>query len=208
MKKALVGSVVAVLLVGTSAMAQIDVQFQTWDFAIGDNISLSGGGPIGANTIQGIGNLSKQDLTSGVATAQQCIGTALFQSGEANSQGSDIGLIQNLTVAGLGMTAPFSIVPGQVQSVAVGGGALTESQGVGVAGDQTIQKTGDTAADAEALTLVAFGMDQGAGNSCNMASECALVIGGSFSSIDGKCDSLGTVMTTMGATVIQLQQAH
>jgi hypothetical protein len=184
MKKALVGSVVAVLLVGTSAMAQIDVQFQTWDFAIGDNISLSGGGPIGANTIQGIGNLSKQDLTSGVATAQQCIGTALFQSGEANSQGSDIGLIQNLTVAGLGMTAPFSIVPGQVQSVAVGGGALTESQGVGVAGDQTIQKTGD------------------------MASECALVIGGSFSSIDGKCDSLGTVMTTMGATVIQLQQAH
>ena len=208
MKKVIAASVVAVLLVGSSAMAQIDVQYQTWSLALTDNISLSGGGPSDASTIQGIGALTTQDLTSGVATASQGIGGALFQTGNVSTDGSAIGLTQNLTVAAVGITAPFTVGPGQLQQVGAGGGALAESQGASVHGDQTLQKTGDTAADADALNLVAFAMNQDAANACNDAGEFAVILGGSFSELDGECDSLGSVVTTMDATVVQLQQSH
>jgi hypothetical protein len=61
MKKALVGSVVAVLLVGTSAMAQINLQYQDWQLGLNNSMSASGGVTT-VGSVQGLGTLSTQNL--------------------------------------------------------------------------------------------------------------------------------------------------
>jgi hypothetical protein len=209
MKRAIAASIVAVLLVGSSAMAQIDLQYQTWDVGLSNTVTLNTGGVISASTTQGIGTLSGQTLTSGIATASQGVGVALFQDGSASTKGAAISLTQNAKVESVGLSSPHLVDPGQTQKVAVGGGAILQSQGVQVNGDQTLKKTGtDTAANADGLNLVAFGMGETAANNANDASQGVIILGGSYSEMTGKADSKGTVETTMSATVVQLQQAH
>jgi len=219
MKKVIAASIVGVLLIGSSAVAQIDVQYQTWNLALSDSVSLSGDGLISASTIQGVGTVAAQDLTSGVATASQGIGGAVFESGTVTTDGSATSLTQSMTVAAAGLTAtltvPYSTVPGQEQKVEVGGGELYQSEGVAigsgspVVAEQTLSKTeADTGATAEGLTLVAFGMGQTAANNANDATQWTVMLGGSYSTMEAEADSLGTVTTNMDASVIQLQQAH
>jgi len=214
MRKAIT-AVVAVLLIGSSAMAQINLQSQNWNFGLNNAINLSGGAGTAA-TIQGIGTLSVQDIGVNpdqngdpTATASQGVGVALFQAGGVETFGKvPAGLTQSLTVAGVGLVTGIPFPAGQVQSVGDAGDATLQYEGVSVGGTQNLTKASGAGAEVEGLNLAAFGMGQVAVNTCVDGVQASVIIGGQFSELAGAAQSVGTVTTGMNATVQQYQAAN
>jgi hypothetical protein len=211
MKKALVFAVVAVLVAGSSAMAQINLQGQDWNLGLTNSMLLIGG-PSEASTIQGIGTLSMQELGINpdengepTAEAEQGIGAALFQMGEVETGGASAGLVQGLTVKGLSLG---QMGPGQVQSVGDLAGPVQEFQGVQVKGDQTLDKQRGSEAEINGLNLAAFGMGQEMENNCAEGSQLSLILGGQATCIEGGAQAVAHVATTMIAEVTQVQIAN
>ena len=109
MCKGITASVVALLVLGSSAMGQVNLQFHGWNLGVTNNINLSGGTSEGETT-QGIGTLSVQDLGINpdeggdpTAGAAQGIGAVLFQTGGATTGGGSISVVQGLNVVGVGI---------------------------------------------------------------------------------------------------------
>jgi len=211
MKKVIAVAVVTVLLVGSSAIAQINLQGQNWGLGLTNDIVLSGGASE-ASTIQGIGTLGMQDIGINpdmngdpTVSASQGIGAALFQTGSVYTGGAVATLEQDLTVQGwaLGNNGP-----GQVQSVGDLAGPAMEFQGVKVDGKNDIDKQRGSDANVDGLNLVAFGMGQEVGNNCADGCQLSLILGGQASSLDGTAQSVGGVLSTMTATVVQIQVAN
>jgi len=211
MKKVIAVAVVTVLLVGSSAIAQINLQGQNWGLGLTNDIVLSGG-TADASTIQGIGTLNIQNIginpdQNGDPTveASQGIGAALFQTGDVHTGGALMTLEQDLTVQGwsLGNNGP-----GQVQSVGDLAGPAMEFQGVKVDGKNDIDKQRGSEGDADGLNLVAFGMGQELENNCAEGFQVSLIIGGQYSVLDGTAQSVGGVTSTMTGTVVQIQVAN
>lgn len=213
--KKVIAAVVAVLVIGSSAIGQINLQFEYWDLGLNNTINLSGG-PGTAGTTQGIGTLSVQDLGINpdmngdpTATAGQGIGAALFQTGSTETGGGLIVLDQDLNVKGIGITVNGTPLPaGQTQSIGDLAGPTLQYQGASVDGDQKLEKGVGSAANANGLNLAAFGMGQSAGNNCADGCQLSLILGGQFSEIDGAAQSKGTVVTGMTAIVQQFQSAN
>jgi hypothetical protein len=211
MKKVITVAVVAVLLVGSSAIAQINLQGQNWGLGLNTDITLSGGTADGS-TIQGIGTLSMQNIGINpdqngdpTVSASQGIGAALFQDGAVHTGGALTTLNQDLLVQGwtLGNNGP-----GQVQSVGDLAGPAMEFQGVKVDGLNDIDKGRGSEANADGLNLVAFGMGQEVKNNCADGSQLSLILGGQYSVLDGTAQAVGGVTSTMTALVVQVQVAN
>ena len=215
MVKAIAGSIVVVLLVSSGAMAQIDLQYQGWDFSLGNAISMDGG-PGSADTTQGIGTISVQNLginptLEGEPTvgAAQGFGVALFQTGGVETGGAEITLGQDVSAEGVGLTVNGTPFPaGQTQQIGDLAGPTTQYEGVLVEGSQDLEKKVGSNAGAEGLNIAAFGMGQTAGNNCAQGCQGSIIIGGSYSQLEGAAQSEGTVGTTMSAQVQQFQAAN
>jgi hypothetical protein len=211
MRKALAFAVVAVLVAGSTAVAQINLQGQDWNLGLTNLMNLTGG-PSEAETIQGIGTLSMQNIGINpdqngdpTASASEGIGAALFQTGEVETGGATADLKQHLTLKGATLG---QMGPGQVQSVGDLAGPAQEFQAVAVNGDQTLTKGRGSEAEINGLNLVAFGMGQEEGNNCAEGCQLSLILGGQASSIEGGAQAVATVGTIMTATVTQVQMAN
>ena len=212
MKKVIAVAIVAVLVAGSSAIAQINLQGQNWDLGLTNDLFLIGG-PGTASSIQGIGSLSIQSMginpdQNGDPTteAEQGIGAALFQTGSTSTGGARITLDQDLSIAGFKDAGGNG--PGQVQSVGDLAGPAREYQGVKLAGSNILDKQVGSAADASGLNLAAFGMGQEVENNCADGGQLSLILGGQYSALEGAPQAIGHVATTMTATVIQIQVAN
>jgi len=211
MKKALAFAVVFVLVAGSTAMAQINLQGQDWNLGL-TNIMNASGGPTQAETIQGVGTLSMQSMginpdenDEPTAAASQGIGAALFQTGSVDTDGATAHLGQSLNIAGASLG---QMGPGQVQSVGDLAGPVQEFEAVNVDGEQHLSKGRGSEAAIDGLNLVAFGMGQEEGNNCAQGCQLSLILGGQASVIEGQAQSVATVDTTMTATVVQIQMAN
>jgi hypothetical protein len=212
MKKVIAFAVVAVLVAGSSAIAQINLQGQNWNLGLTNVITLSGTSPIDAGTIQGVGTLSIQSMGinpdkngNPLVSAQQGIGAALFQTGKGHTDGALLTIDQGLTITGNTLNGNG---PGQVQSVGNNGGAAMEFQGVDMDAHNTLDKKSGTNANADALNIVAFGMGQAVSNNCADGSQLSLTLGGQASYLNGTAQSIGHVATAMYADVVQIQSAN
>jgi hypothetical protein len=211
MKKVFAVAVVAVLVLGSSAVAQINLQGQNWGLGLTNSINLSGG-TADASTIQGIGTLSMQNIGINpdqngdpTVSASQGIGAALFQTGDVHTGGALMTLGQSLGVQGLALG---SNGPGQVQSLGDLAGPAMEFQGVEVTGSNDIDKGRGSAGDAQGLNLIAFGMGQELANNCAEGGQLSLILGGQASSLDGTAQAVGGVLSTMTAQIVQIQVAN
>jgi hypothetical protein len=216
MKKVITASVVAVLLVASSAMAQIDLQYQYWNFGLSNDMDVAGG-PGVAETIQSVGTLSVQNLginpdVGGVdptATASQGIGLILVQGGETETGGAHVGLLQNLNIQGIGITVNGAVIPaGQAQQIGDLSGPTMQYEGVAVSGDQTLDKARGSDGESEGFNLAGFGMGQSAGNNCADGCQLSVILGAQFSELEGAAQATGTIVTSMTATVQQFQTAN
>lgn len=217
MVRAITLSAIVVLLVGSGAMAQINIQTQNWDFGLTNNIGL-GGGAGNASTTQGIGTVIVQNIginpdegdpPAYTATAWQSVGVALFQTGGATTHGKvEAGLDQSLSVSGLGLISGTPFSAGQVQSIADGGGATLQYEGVQVEGTQKLEKGSGASAEVDGLNLTSFGMTQVGANTCVGGCQTSLILGGQYSALEGAAQGTGTVETGMNATVQQYQSAN
>jgi hypothetical protein len=216
MVKVIAFSAVAILVVSSSAFAQVDLQYQGWNLGLGNSINLSGGAGTGSTT-QGVGTLSVQNLgvnpnNSGVptVTAGQGIGAALFQNGNATTDGKgNIGLAQTLGITGLGITVNGSMIPGgQTQSIADGGGSGMQYQGVSFSGTQGLTKAAGASSTADGLNIAGFVMGQAGDNSCLDGDQLSIILGGQYSTLDGQAQSVGTITTSMTTTVQQFQTGN
>ena len=211
MKKGIVVSAVIVLLVGSSAIGQIDLQYQNWNLRLVDSMYLQGGQGT-ATTIQGIGDLSVQGLainptlsSDPTATAVQGIGIALYQDGSINTNGALVTLGQDLQVVGvsLGINGP-----GQVQTVGDLSGPIAQYQGTSLIGSEDLTKGTGSWANVNGLNIGAFGMGQLAGNTCADGGQLTLLLGGQFSDLTATAQASGEVHTDMTATIQQYQTAN
>jgi hypothetical protein len=212
MKKGIMVSAVIVLVVGSSAMGQIDLQYQNWNLQLLDSMSFSGA-QVDSSTIQGIGTLSvhsigiNPDLTTGdpTATAGQGIVAALFQDGSISTGGALVTLGQDLHVLGASWGANG---PGQAQTVGDLNGPVGQYQGVRVIGSEDMGKATGSRAGVDGLNIVAFGMGQAAANTCADGLQLSLVLGGQFSELTGAAQASGELHTDMTATIQQYQTAN
>jgi hypothetical protein len=212
MKKVIAFAVVAVLVVGSSAIAQINLQGQDWNLGLTNNLMVIGG-PSDASTIQGIGALNVQtmginpDGNGGFAAeSSQGIGAALFQTGETETGGAKVSLDQGLTILGFKDTAGNG--PGQIQQLGDLAGPAREYQGVRLDGHNTLDKAVGSAGEASGLNIAAFGMAQEVENNCADGGQLSLILGGQASSLEGQAQAIGHVATTMWAQVTQIQVAN
>lgn len=206
MRKVIAAAVVAVLLVGSSAIGQI-TEGQNWNLGLTNALSLTGG-PSTANTIQGIGTLNVQglginpDLNGDPSvTAAQGVAGALFQTGTATTGGAAVGLSQILGITG-------GTQNGQQQLVGDLAGPCQEIQSVALTGSQGLTKGVGSNATAEGLNLAGFGMGQVMQNNCAQGGQLGLILGGQASSFQGAAQSVVVVATTMTASVVQVQSAN
>lgn len=214
MVKAIAGSIVVVLLVSSGAVAQINVQTQNWGFGLTNDITMDGG-PGGAETTQGIGTISVQNIginpdMGGTPTvvAAQGVGVALFQTGAVQTDGAPTTLDQDLAVTGAPITIDGVGYTGQVQMVGDLSGPTVQFEGATVVGSQNLSKEEGSNAATEGLNVAVNAMGQTASNNCAEGCQGSVIIGGSFSALEGAAQSEGTVNTTMTATVTQLQIAN
>jgi len=206
MKKVILAAVVAVLLVGSSAIGQI-TEGQNWNLGLTDSLTLLGG-PSEAQTIQGIGTLNVQALGINpdmngdpTVTAGEGIAAALFQTGEAETDGAAVGLGQVLSLTG-------GTQNGQQQQIGDLAGPAKETQSVALLGTQNLTKGIGSNAEVEGLNLAGFGMGQVFENNCAEGGQLPLIIGGQFSEIEGAAQAVAVVATTMTASVVQVQSAN
>jgi hypothetical protein len=206
MKKVIAVAVVTVLVVGSSAIGQIQ-QGENWNLGLTNNMNLSGG-PITALTIQGVGTLDGQALgidpdqngDPGIVAAEG-IASALFQVGAINTGGATTTLVQGLNITG-------GTLNGQTQLVGDLSGPAAEQQSVNLLGTQNITKGIGSNATVDGLNLAGFGMGQMFENNCAQGGQLSLILGGQFSSIDGAAQSVAIVGTTMSAQIVQAQSAN
>jgi len=206
MKKVIAVAVVAVLVVGSSAVGQIQ-QAENWNLVLTNDMNLSGG-PITALTIQGIGTLDGQALginpdqngDPGIVAAEG-VATALFQTGFVDTGGAATHLVQGLSITG-------GTLNGQTQVVSDLSGPAREQQSVNLLGTQNITKGIGSNATVDGLNLAGFGMGQVMENNCAEGGQLSLILGGQFSCIDGAAQSVAVVGTTMAAQIVQVQSAN
>jgi len=208
-------SAIAVLLISSGAFAQIDLQYQNWNFATDNSIELHGG-PANASSTQGVGNLSVQNLGinpdgdgNPTATASQGFAIVLFDTKSAETGGAHIGAETDQHVVGLGITVNSVALPaGQTQQVGDLAGPTMQYEGVEVGSHQKVDKGVGSSAQAEALNLVGFGMGQTAGNNCAVGCQASIILGGQGSEIEGAPQSIGEVEANMTTQVWQFQAAN
>jgi len=211
MMKGIAVSAVIVLLVGSSAIAQIGLQYENWNLQLIDNMSLEGGQGT-ATTIQGIGDLSVQGLGINpdlngdpAAAAGQGIGVALYQDGSIDTNGALVTLDQNLQVLG----ASWGVNgPGQAQTVGDLSGPIAQYQGNSLIGSENLTKEAGSWASVNGLNVAAFGMGQVAANTCAEGGQLSLILGGQFSDLTATAQASGEVHTDMTATIQQYQTAN
>jgi hypothetical protein len=202
MKKVIAAAVVAVLVIGSSAIGQIE-QGQTWTLGLLNNMALSGG-PSLANTIQGVGTLNVQALginpdLAGNPTVIGAggVGAALFQTGTVATGGAAAGLVQGLGIVGT-----------QEQAIGDLAGPVQEVQTSELDGTQVLTKGIGSNAAISGLNLAGFGMAQLFENNCAEGGQLSLVLGGQFSSVEGAAQAVAVVGTEMIVSVGQVQNAN
>jgi hypothetical protein len=210
MVKVIAYSVVAVLLVASTASAQIGTLYQSENVinGLGSTVALSGapgtGGSLGV-----VANFAGQTASTTLPTsASQGIGLLGVQASFVQNDGSAvISVGQTLGIQG---AAAGSNGPGQVQLIAADVGATAggeqQFQGIALTGTQTITKAGD----GTAVGLNAGGtiLGQEVANASTTADQGILIIGGQLSGASGDAASLATITTSMTATVLQYQSGN
>ena len=209
MVKAIAASIVIVGLVSSVTFGDI-VNEQTWILTAGDigapnTIALSGAAG-GASLLTGIGTLETQtgsNATDGT-TASQGFGTGLLQNGQATNFGaSTIGIAQAATSAGANLGAIGAT--GQVQDI--GGGLLTQAEGVSLLAAQGLSKTGG-AGMANASNGLGLGMGQSAADATLGATfgQTSVIVGVQTSQIGGGNGATVATTSSMTGSVVQAQQ--
>lgn len=209
MVKAIAGSIVVVLLVGSSAFALGDI-FQGFNFEadlIG-SISLPAG--------PGTGSLA-QNLLVGNDQAATGVGTAASQGifGMLNQVGFADGMCAGLTVdqvlmaGSIDAAVPFggTSASGQVQSITGCLGQVGQGQGVAVIGTQSLAKELGPG-QAGASNSVLLNQDQAADNVMGAVAEDSCLAVMQNSSLGGGPGSVGSVMTAMSAGTAQVQRVE
>jgi hypothetical protein len=211
MKNGIMVSAVVVFLVGSSAIAQIDLQYQNWDFKLTNSMDLSGGHG-SATTIGGIGTLSLQSVGINpdengdpTITAAQGVGVALFQQGSAGTNGAPVTLNQDLRIVGVtwGVNGP-----GQAQSVGDLSGSVAQYQGSALTGGNDLTKGEGSIGNANGLNIGALGMGQSATNTCADGLQLSLILGGQYSELNGTAQASGEVHADMTGKVQQYQTVN
>jgi len=212
MVKVIAYSVVALLLVASTASAQLGTlsQSQNTINSLTSTVTLAGAPGIGGN-LGVVANFAGQTATTTFPTAaSQGIGLLGVQASYLQNNGSAaISVGQALGIQGAGTTNP-AMGPGQVQAVNADNGAIAGSeqqfQGVTVTGTQALSKGGN----GTALALNAGGalLGQEVSNASTIADQGILIIGGQLSGITGEAASSGTVVAGMSSTVLQYQSGN
>jgi hypothetical protein len=213
MVKVITSSVVAVLLIGSSALAATgDIgQGQMWNFGLINDADHTAGTGIGG-TIQGIGTLSGQgDATTSGTLALEGIAVGLFQVGGYASAGAPMTVDQNVSAKGIGLytTDPVTQVqtytdgPGQEQTVEVGVGQIDQFQGVAVEGTNTLTKEAGGPGVAAGVNAAGFAMGQLGVNASGGGAQASLIAGAQGSGIAGNAAAAGSVGANMTGIVVQ-----
>jgi len=214
MKKGIVASAVIVLLAGSGAIAQIDLQWEDWDFGLTNDASMSGAyGNISTTQVNGglgIQSLGVNPDPNGdpTVTAEQGFGVALYQEGSFETWGAPVTLYQNVGAEGVPAGTVLNHIPPQAQSVDDLSGSLEQYQGGLVFGSQDLTKEEGSIADVNGLSIAASGMGQTAANTCAGGSQLSLLFGLTYSELYGTAQASGEVHTDMDATVQQYQTAN
>jgi hypothetical protein len=220
MKNGIMVSVVIALLVGSSAIAQIDLQYGFWNFNVTNSMD-AGSGQGSLYTVQGIGTANYQTVginpdTNGDPTspAQQGFGLAIFQEGNVGTNGAPVGLDQGLHIQGLGQNLSLGLgqsltnPPGQAQSVGYLNDPVVQYQGTSMVGYEDLTKEAGSKGNVDGLSVGGVIMGHGAGNTCANGVQLSVVLGGQYSELSGAAQSTGEIHTDMTGTVQQYQQAN
>jgi hypothetical protein len=203
MKKVITASVIVLLLAGSSLAALGDV-FQTQEWVVGLNSTLTftqGAGAASTNQNKnlfdsqtagnvGLGTWGTQ-LAAGSATQTGIVAGNNIVGSAVQSLAEDGSLVKGL---------------GQVQNIAPGG-TIAESQGVAVVGTQDLGKAAGPgiAAGTNDVSLMMVGAGGNIGS--NMA-NVGVLSGHQTSAVGGGPDSAGTVHAEMTGATSQVQQVN
>lgn len=206
MVKAIAYSVCAVLLISTTAFAQVGPQTGIWNIGLTSNANLSGGTG-NANTSQGLGTLNIQGNSDGEGTqGWQGFGALVGQTATVTTVGAPVSVTQDVTIAGDALIIGIGSVPlGQTQTIGDYSGPATQYEGVSIGATQALVKDAGGTGTATGGNGVGFVMAQVGGNTGgNTLGQGSLVAGAQQGTINGLTPaSAGSI--TNGITYIVIQ---
>lgn len=209
MVKAIAGSIIVVLLVGSSALALGEI-FQGFNFdaSLAGSIALPSG-PGAGSLAQNLA-VNNNQAGEGVGTAaSQGLQGLLFQAGNAEGLCAGLTVDQVLVAGSIDAAIPFggSGSAGQIQSIAGCLGQIGQGQGVGLIGSQVLTKDLGPG-NADAFNSLLLNQGQEATNTMGTASETSCLAVMQNSLLSGEAGSTGMVMTTISAGTAQMQSVE
>jgi hypothetical protein len=217
MVKVIAYSVVAVLLVASTASAQLGGLLQgtqNWNTSLGSTVSLSGAANTGGTLLVGADVAGQTATTTLGTSASQGLGLLAVQGALGqNNTAAIVSADQKFAIVGVNVagsptqgSGPF----GQSQLVSADNGSTLgvagQFEGVSVGGSQTVGVAGN--GSMIALNAGATVLGQEVANTSTTADQGVLIIAGALSGITGDAGSKGTVTTTVSSTVVQQQAAN
>jgi hypothetical protein len=211
MKNGIVVSAIIVLLVGSSAIAQI-AQSQVWDLSLANSMSL-GGGVGSATASHWIGLFSPQSAGinpdpngNPTVTADQGVAAGLYQEGSVDTNGAAVSLGQDLSIGSI----PLSLLnqAGQVQEVGDLADPIVQYEGTEMEGTQDLEKGTGSIGTVSGLNLAGLGMGQAAVNTCGQGLQLSVMLGGQSSTLTGGAQGTGEVHMEMNGAVAQIQEIN
>ncbi len=203
MVRAIAGSIIIVLLVGSSALALGDI-FQGFSFEtnLTGSIELPAG-PGSGSLFQNVMLGNNQEAESVGTAASQGLQGMLMQSGNADGLCAGLTVDQTLFAISIDPTGQSGSA-GQIQNISGSLGQIGQGQGVGVIGTQFLAK-GLGPGSADASNNVFLNQGQEASNVLGAASEMSCLAVMQNSEISGGPGSTGSVITGMQAGTAQVQ---
>jgi len=202
MRRTIASSIVVLAAACSTLGAVGDVtQIQDWALGLDSIVNLiQGAGQANVDQMLNLGN-TQEAANIGLSTsASQSMAAVLNQAGQASGN-CTVGLIdQSLLIVGI-------TGGGQQQLITQTCGPIAETEGFGFVATQDIGKSAGPGAVAGTNSAILELAQAGANVSSNMA-ESTAITGSQQSGVSGDACSMGTVQTSMTASVVQVQSVN